>query len=82
MDGESEKLLKETYKLAKENNKMLHRIRKAQKLASFLRSIYWVLIIGLGIGAYYFVQPIFAQMLDFIQSTGDSITNLKDSIPF
>ena len=79
MEPESKKLLEQTYKLAEENNTMLKKIRHAQKIASFVRSVYWVIVIGLGIGAFYFVQPYFESLTGFFQDTSDSISNFKDN---
>ncbi len=79
MEPEAKKLLEETYKLAEENNKMLKKIRHAQKVASFVRSVYWVIVIGLGIGAFYFIQPYFDKLTSFFQDTSDSISNFKNN---
>ncbi len=79
MEPESKKLLEQTYKLAEENNIMLKKIRHAQKIASFARSVYWVIVIGLGIGAFYFVQPYFDKLTSFFQDTSASINNFKSS---
>lgn len=79
MEPESKKLLEETYKLVEENNTMLKKIRHAQRIASFIRSIYWVIVIGLGIGAFYFVQPYFDKFTHFFQNTSDSISNFKNT---
>ena len=79
MDPQSKKLLEETHALAKENNNMLHKIRHAQKTASFLRSIYWLIIIGLGIGAFYFTQPYVESVTTFFKDTGTTINNFKNT---
>jgi hypothetical protein len=60
---------------------MLHKIRRAQNWASFLRAVYWVIIIGLGIGAFYFLQPYIDQAKSFLISSGEAIGNLKNITP-
>ena len=62
MDPESKKLLEETLALAKENNGMLHSLRRSMRVARFMSFLYWVLIIGSAFGAYYFVEPYIDQM--------------------
>ena len=57
MDPETKKLLQDTFLLAEDNNKMLHKIRSGQKWASFMRVLYWLIIIGISVGAFYFMQP-------------------------
>jgi hypothetical protein len=75
MDPESEKLLKETFLLAKENNVMLRKIRRGQKWASFMRVIYWLIIIGISIGAWYYLQPWVDKVMNlYSQVSGSSQT--------
>ena len=78
MDPESKQLLQNTFNLAEENNKMLRKMRRAQKMASFMRIIYWLIIIGIGIGAFYFLQPYINQIQKFMQDSGVSINQLKN----
>jgi hypothetical protein len=81
MDEQERKLLEETYSLSKENNKMLHRIRRSQKFADFMRFMYWLVIIGISIGAFYFVQPYIEQMQNFVGKTGVNIDSFKSILP-
>jgi len=84
MDPESKKLLEDTFALAKDNNKMLHAIRRGQKWASFTRVVYWLIIIGISVGAFYFMQPYIDQMQGIIKNAGttfDQIKNIGSSIP-
>jgi len=77
MDPESKQLLQDTYNLADQNNKMLRSIRRAQKVSSFLRFMYWIIIIGIGVGSFYFLQPYVNQIQKFIQDSGNSINQIK-----
>ena len=57
MDPESRKLLENTFQLAKENNRMLHKIRSVQKRAALWSFLRLLLIIGISVGAFYYIQP-------------------------
>jgi len=57
MDPESKKLLEDTYKLTKENNKILHKVRSIQKWQAFWSALRIIIIIGIGLGAAYFLEP-------------------------
>jgi hypothetical protein len=48
--------------------------RKVQKTAGTVRLLYWVFIILLGFGAFYFIKPFMAQLGDMygIGNSGDS----------
>ena len=78
MDPESKKLLQDTFDLTKENNKILRNMRRSQKISTFITISYWVVIVGISIGAFYFLQPYIGQVQNFIKESGDSINQLKN----
>ena len=82
MDSESKKLLKDTFALAEDNNSILRSMRRSQRISSIFRFIYWAVIIGSFVGAYYFIEPYLNQLMDVYgdaKSTIDSgVSNLKD----
>jgi hypothetical protein len=57
MTPEERSLLERTYKLAEENNSILRSIRRSNRLSTAMRVLYWVVILALSFGAYYFIQP-------------------------
>lgn len=61
MDQELNDRLNKIEKTVSDNNRMLTRMRRTQKNAAFMRIVYWVIIIGLFIASYYFVQPYISQ---------------------
>jgi len=79
MDPESKKLLEETYSLAKENNAMLSSIKRSMLLSRVMTVVYWVAIIGVSVGAFYFVQPYIDQLMEIYggaKSNLDSVGSL------
>jgi hypothetical protein len=57
MDPETKKLLEETLELSRENNKILHSLRRSLRLQRIMTILYWVFIIGSAVGALWLVQP-------------------------
>lgn len=57
MSPEERDLLYKTHELVEENNKMLRKLRSAQRWDRMIKYGYWIIIIGLSFGAYYFIQP-------------------------
>jgi hypothetical protein len=57
MTPEEKSLLERTYKLAEENNGILRGIRRTNRISALMRGVYWIVIIGLSVGAYYAIQP-------------------------
>ncbi|MEA4910766.1 hypothetical protein SDC9_07738 [bioreactor metagenome] len=80
MENNFERLLE----LAEENNKMLRKMRRNQKIAGLLKFVYWVIILGILFGAYYFLQPYitsFNKNLQSLQNTLSSISSTTNNLP-
>ena len=77
MDPESKKLLEENLRLAEENNKMLRSLHRSMRLRRFVSIIYWVLIIGSTVGAYYFIQPYIEQVVGVYSGGKDKLDNIN-----
>ena len=75
MDPESKKLLEDTFQLEKDNNKMLRSMRRSMIWGRVRSVIYWLIIIGISIGAFYFIQPYFNKILGLY----DSISGVKQT---
>jgi len=75
MDPESKKLLEDTFVLAKENNKMLHSVMRYMRISRMMSIIYWVLIIGSAVGAYYFIQPYVDQLIGIYGGAKSGLDN-------
>lgn len=63
MDPEERELLNKNIALVKENNEMLHSMRRSMRLQRIMSVLYWVFIIGSAVGAYYFIKPYLGQLI-------------------
>lgn len=72
---EERELLKKSVSLAEENNKMLHLMRRSQRVSQFMSLLYWVLIIGSAVGAYVLIQPYVDQVVETYGSFSSMIKN-------
>ena len=79
MTPEERQLLRETADLTKENNKILRGIRRSNRFSAFFRFIYWALIIGSAIGAYYYIQPFIDPLMKGFTSIQQNIQSVKDA---
>ena len=59
--------------LVEENNKMLKQMRRGQRLDRFLRILYWLVIIGIAVGSFYYLQPWIEQMMGIYSSVAESM---------
>lgn len=57
--------LREIYELTKENNRMLHRMRRNSIIGGIFKIIWWALVLGLPVVLYYYY---FQPYLDQLQS--------------
>ncbi len=73
MDPEDKKIIRENLEIAEDNQKMLKKIRRSMLLGNFTRVIYWVIIIGASLGAYYYIQP-------YIDSARDSFNQFQKGV--
>ncbi len=84
MDPEMKQKIDELFELTKENNKLLRKMRSSQKWASITRLLYWIVIIGVSIGAYYYVEPYLKQIINVYSqgvTTLDKVQNFSNSLP-
>ena len=80
MSPEERELLKKSLSLAEDNNKILHSIRRSMRLASFVRAVYWIIIIGSAVGAYYFIQPYIDQLVGVYSGTKSNLNEIGNFI--
>ncbi|MEK7646403.1 MAG: hypothetical protein AAB381_01780 [Patescibacteria group bacterium] len=63
MTPEERSLLERTHKLAEENNALLRSMRRMSRISGALRILYWVVILGVGFGTFYVIQPYVESLL-------------------
>lgn len=68
MDPETKKLLEHTAAMVDENNILLRKMNRRAKWESFMHIIYWILIIAVTLGSYYFVEPYFQKIVSTYQA--------------
>ena len=77
MTPEERELLTHSIKLAEENNKLLRSMRRSARFASFLRLIYWLVILGSAFSAYYFLQPYIDAVVKSYNGMQQNIESVK-----
>jgi len=85
MTPEEKELLEHTHKLTAENNKILHTLRTAHRWSVITRVLYWALIIGVALGAFYYIQPYIeaiGNVYGGLQNEIDNVKNLTNKLPF
>jgi len=62
-----------------ENNKMLHKLLRAQRWATAWSVLRWLVIIGLTVVGYYYSQPYLDQLLKTYQQIQPQLQNLNEA---
>lgn len=68
------KLLKRILTTVEENNRVVRNLQRAMRWGRFFRILYWVVIIGAMLGAFYFLQPV----IDQLKETYGVLPNVTD----
>jgi len=76
MDPEIEKLLREDLVLNKENNEMLKKLYNAHKWNRISSILKWVIVIGIALGTFYFIQPMFDQLFSVYGISFSDVENM------
>lgn len=80
MDSQDRELLQKTFQLAEENNAMLRKMRRSMRVANAMRIVYWLIIIGLSVGALYFIQPYIDQLLQVYSGAQSDLQSLQNLV--
>ena len=79
MDQESKQLLQNTLVLAEENNKMLHKIRGVQKRGTLWQVLKLIVIIGIALGSFYYIEPYLNKIMDLYNSVSGMQQQINNS---
>lgn len=80
MDQEDKEFIRRTLELTEENNKILRKMRSAMRWGRAWRIFYWVVVIGISIGAFYFIQPYIEQVLGIYSGLGVDVSKFNNFI--
>ena len=74
MDNEK---INKILEIVEDNNKILRGMRRSNRLSNIFRAFYWFLIIGVSIGAFYFIQPYIDAITGTYSDLQSNLNNVK-----
>ncbi len=80
MTPEEHRLLEETRALTEENAKILKSIQRMSRTGAIIKIVYWVIILGVTFGAFYFIQPYFDALKGTTGDTPGPSTNTFEQL--
>jgi len=78
MSPEERELLNRSVSLAEDNNKMLRSMKRSMFWAHVTSALYWILIIGVSVGAFYFLQPYVDEIVKTYGSVIGALRNFQN----
>jgi hypothetical protein len=83
MTPEEHELLRRSIALSEENNDILRGIQNSMRLGRFMTFLYWLILIGISVGAYYYAQPYIEKAINVYKAAQvqlDSLNNTVNSV--
>ena len=80
MSPEEHELLRRSIALSEENNDILRSIQRSMRLSRFMTFLYWVVIIGISVGAWYYFQPYVDKAVGVYNEAQAQLNNVNDAV--
>ena len=83
-DLNNQEKLSAIYEMTLENNSILRTIRRQHYFSNFLSSLYWLMVIGVIGGAYYFVRPVVTAISNNsgqVEETINQFNQIRSQLP-
>lgn len=74
-------MLERALDLAEKNNKIITRMYRAQRWARVFHTLYWVIVIGSAVGAYYLIQPYVEGISANFSENVNKVKNVFEAMP-
>ena len=78
MTPEERETLRRVAVLAEENNVILKKIIRNNRIATTFWLLYWLIIIGVSVGAYYYIQPYIEKSIPLLDTAITEINSAKN----
>lgn len=79
LEPNEKRMLERAVKLSEENNKMLHKMRRAQTWSTIVRLVYWGVIFGGAALAWYYLKPVYEEVWQAYQGVSESVSGLQET---
>lgn len=80
MDPKDKDLLNRTFEYARENNKILNKMRSSMRRNSLLKVLFWILVIIGTIWLYYYLEPYLSSLKEALNELKSSFESIQSSL--
>ena len=81
MDIEERQKLYRILELSEENNQMLKTMLRNMRWGRLIKTVYWLVIIGASVGAFYYTQSYFDNVVQMYNSVQSDFNAVKSILP-
>lgn len=82
MDYQDKQFMDRLMATVEENNRILHRLQRNARFARLWHVFYWLIVIGISVGAFYFLQPYIDQLISTYKGIQSEIENVRNLTGF
>lgn len=82
MTPEERQMLREALELSRKNNEVLNKLYRATLWGRAIKIVYWLLLIGVTVGSFYFLQPYFETLMDVYGGVTKTQDQVKEFFQF
>ena len=84
MDPNTNQILRDILEKTEDSNKLLHKMHRAAVWGRVFRFFYWIVIIGVAVGSYYYLSPYLETLIDAYNNIMASVGKIQtagNSVP-
>ena len=78
MTPEERQMLRESLELSRKNNEILHKLYRATLWGRAIKGLYWLILIGITVGSFYFIQPYIDTLTGVYGGVTDTQAQVKE----
>jgi hypothetical protein len=77
MDPEYMRRLDRIEEMVEENRDILRKLNRARKIGIATRIIYWIFVLALAFGAYYYIEPYVGDLMQFYKNVKSNVEKVS-----
>ena len=81
-NADNKEILNKILETTEDNNKFLKKISRGILFSRIMTFVYWIVILGVGVGAYYYIQPYIDGLFDTYDGVRGGLQGVSDFINF
>jgi len=77
MDEYEKELIRKNLEVSQESLKLLKKMHRARVVGGTLKVFKWIIIIGISLGSYYYIEPYLRPMINAVSGVGSGAERVQ-----